>query len=341
MKLHKLRLQRGWLLGVVVPAVTVRKCLSQSFESRQSPGAHGSSLGAGLSCGRGGQLMCGDHHPLYCPPALPNCLVMLKDHSPQHTPWLCIPAPTCTRTGLSLCIIHNSYCSCKVEQEKCWESSFPMHTLPAGNSSSSSVAHTSRPGIRQLLNVQVTCSSASCHKVRLFAQHCWFLEGNVFRLKLCPHTICFSLIFSDKKAEYIMSTWLSWCYIRLWFCVRFAVSELLSGSCDMLLLLFSSGESVTKINTIFIAIMNVTHRLFLGWPQASIICLRAICKYWLVLQIICSHFIWNLKVLQFCSLRSVWYQRYSYKSQDPPRDTIDSQGCWIVKIRCFRGFLAA
>lgn len=59
-----------------------------------------------------------------------------------------------------------------------------------------------------------------------------------------------------------MSTWLSWCYIRLWFCVRFAVSELLSGSCNMLLLLFSSGASVTKINTIFIAIINVTHRLF-------------------------------------------------------------------------------
>ena len=149
-----------------------------------------------------------------------------------------------------------------------------------------------------------------------------------------------ALSFFDEKAEYIMSTWLSRRYIRLWFCVKFAVSELPSSPCNQLLLLFSSERSVTKINTIFIAIMNVTHSLFVGWPQASIICLRPICKYWCVLQIICSHFIWDLKVLQFCSLRSVWSQRYSYKSKDLPVDTIDSQGCQVMKMRCFRFFVS-
>lgn len=132
-----------------------------------------------------------------------------------------------------------------------------------------------------------------------------------------------------------MSTWLSRCYIRLWFCVRFAVLELLSSSCNKLLLFFSSERSVTKINTVFIAINECGSQPFLGWPQASIICLRPICKYWFVLHIICSHFIWNLEVLQFCSLYSVWYQRYNYTSKDLPIHTIDSQGCQVMKMRWF------
>lgn len=79
---------------------------------------------------------------------------------------------------------------------------------------------------------------------------------------------------------------------------------------------------------------------FLGWPQASIIGLRPICKYWFLLQIICSRFIWNLKVLQFCSLCLFWYQRYSYKLKDLPIDTSDSYVCQVMKMRCFRVFLS-
>lgn len=150
-----------------MPVVTVRKCLSQSSESRQSPVAHWSSSspprcfpaqgdveGAGLSCGRGGHLMSGDHHPLCCPPVLPHLLVMLKDPSLSTHPGSASQLP-CARGKGSVCVLrifHSAHA--RWYRRSAQSRLFPCthcqwETLPA---------HTSRPGIRQLFNVQVTCS---------------------------------------------------------------------------------------------------------------------------------------------------------------------------------------
>lgn len=96
-----------------------------------------------------------------------------------------------------------------------------------------------------------------------------------------------ALSFFDEKAEYLMSSWLSWRYVGLCFPLVFAVLEVSSSSCNNLLLLFRSGRSATKINAVFIAVMSMSHRLFYDGHKFCL-CLRPICRSWFILQILRS-----------------------------------------------------
>lgn len=119
----------------------------------------------------------------------------------------------------------------------------------------------------------------------------------------------FALSFFDEKAEYLMSSWLSWRYVGLCFPLVFAVLEVPSSSCNNLLLLFRSGRSATKINAVFIAVMSMSHRLFYDGHKFCLMseaCLQILIYIADLLQPF-HRKSWGLAVL--LSMLSVGYQR--------------------------------
>lgn len=91
-----------------------------------------------------------------------------KTASFSTCPWICIQHKCVEGRGSVrvLYIIHTIHTKWYVRGVEI--RGFP-YTLPTGSSSTSSVAHTSRPCIRWRFKVQVACSSALCYKIGLFS----------------------------------------------------------------------------------------------------------------------------------------------------------------------------